>query len=117
MGIVGWNYNSLGDYTNQIDFINKIRKINEDIIVLFDTKLSLADESPFRKLWGERVYFNFHSSNKRGIAILIKNRTPIEDIQCKNIIKGNFSSLTFKVKDEYVLHYPCLTPASPYRAR
>ena len=77
--------------------------MNEDIFVLCDTRLSLADETPFEKLWGERVYFNSHSSDKRGLAILIKDGTPIEEIHCENIIKGNFSKLSFKVKNEYVL--------------
>ena len=74
-----------------------------DIFVMCDTRLGLTYEIPFRKLWGERVYFNSHSSDKRGIAILIKDGNPSEEIHCENIIKGNFSKLTFKVKNKYVL--------------
>ena len=43
------------------------------------------------------------SNGKRGIAILVKDDTPINDIKCENILKGNFSKLTFKVKNEHVL--------------
>ena len=75
----------------------------ENFFVLCNTRLSLSDETAFKKLWGERVFFNSHSSDKRGIAILVKDDTPIDDIQCENILKGNFSKLTFKVKNEYVL--------------
>ena len=71
----------------------------ENIFVLSDTRLSLSDETAFRKLWGEKVFLNLHSSNKRGIAILVKDGTPIDDIKCENILKGNFSKLTFKVKN------------------
>ena len=75
----------------------------ENIFILCDIRLSLADETAFRKLWGERVFFNSHSSDKRGIAVLVKDDTPISDIKLENILKGNFSKLTFKVKDELVL--------------
>ena len=64
--IVGWNCNSLGDYSNQVRFVSKIRKMDGDIFVLCDTRLGLADEAPFKKLWGETVLFNSHSSDKRG---------------------------------------------------
>ena len=74
-----------------------------DIFVLCDTRFSLADEGPFKKLWGETSFFNSHSSDKQGIAVLIRDATPLENIQFQNIIKGNFSKLTFNLKDESVL--------------
>ena len=49
------------------------------------------------------MYFNSHSIDVRGLAILIKDGTPIEEIHFENIIKGNFSKLSFTVKNEYVL--------------
>ena len=45
--IVGWNCNSLGKYASQIKFISKIRKMDGDIFVLCDTRLSPMDEGPF----------------------------------------------------------------------
>ena len=83
IGLVGWNCNCLGNYANQIRFVNKIRKRDENIFLLCDTRLSLADETPFRKLWGEIVFFNSHFSNKRGITILIKNYTPLKRFNVK----------------------------------
>ena len=77
--------------------------MSENIFVLCDMRLSLKDKTAFKKLWGERVFFNSHTSNKRGIAILVKDDTPIDDIKCENIIKENFSKLTFRVKDEHIL--------------
>ena len=52
---------------------------------------------------GEKKLFNSHSSDKRGIAILVKNDTPISDIEFENTLKRNFSKLTFKIKNEHVL--------------
>ena len=70
--IVEWNFNSLGDYSNQVGFVSKIRKIYGDIFVLCDTRFGLADEAPFKKVWGEPFLFNSHSSDKRGLAVIIK---------------------------------------------
>ena len=74
-----------------------------DIFLLCDTRLGLTDEATFKKLWGETVMFNSHSSEKRGLAVLIKDGTPIKDVSFQNIIKGYFSKLSFYVKDEHVL--------------
>ena len=54
-------------------------------------------------MWGGMAYFNSYCSNKRGIAVLIKNDNPISNIEWENVIQGNFSKLSFKVKDETVL--------------
>ena len=74
-----------------------------DIFVICNTRLSPTDQGPFKKLWGEAFFFNSHSGDKRGIAVLIRDGTPIENIDFQNIIKGNFSKLTFNVKNKSVL--------------
>ena len=56
MGVAGWNCNSLGLIENQKRFINKIKGMKDNIIVLCDTRLGKSDEETFRKLWGERVF-------------------------------------------------------------
>ena len=35
--------------------------------------------------------------------MLVKNDTPIKDVNFENIIKGNFSKLSFKIKEKSVL--------------
>ena len=40
---------------------------------------------------GGKVFFNSHSSDKRGTAVLVKDDTPINDIKFENILKGTFS--------------------------
>ena len=74
-----------------------------NIFVLCHTRLGTKDEAAFRKLWGGIFFFNSHSSDKRGIAVLVKEDTPITDIGIENVIKGNFSKLSFKIRDERVL--------------
>ena len=74
-----------------------------DIFVLCDTRRIPADEGPFRKIWRETALFNSHSGDRRGITVLNRDGTCIENIEFQNIIKGNFSKLTFNMKNEYVL--------------
>ena len=110
--IVGWNCNSLWPYLSQIGFINKIRKTDGDIFVLYDTRLKLTDEARFKKLWGETCFFNSYSGERRGIAVLIKDGTAIDNIEFHNVIKGNFSKLTFSVNNEAVL-VKCIYAPNP----
>ena len=77
--------------------------MSENIFILCDTRLGSANENAFKKLWGEYFFFNSHSSDKRGIAVLIKDCIPINDIKFENILKGNLSKLLFRIKDELVL--------------
>ena len=64
-----------------------------NIFVLYDTRLKLSDEVKFKKMWGETCFFNSFSGERRGIAVLIKDGTAIDNIEFNNIIKGNFSKL------------------------
>ena len=48
-------------------------------------------------------YFNSFSTSQRGLAILIKDSLPVTDIKIENIIKGNYTKLTFKLKDQKIL--------------
>ena len=80
IGVVSWNVNSLGPPKSQKTFINKIRGMKFNIFILGDTRLGKEDEDEFKKLWGGKVFFNSLCSNRRGIAVLVKDNTPISDI-------------------------------------
>ena len=73
------------------------------MFILCYTRLDSDSQRAFGKTWGEGAYFNSFSSSQRGLAILIKNSLPTREIKVKNIVKGNYSRLTFKVKDFSVL--------------
>ena len=81
--MVGWNCNSLGTIESQRNFIHKKISIKDSLIVLCNTILGKNDEDSFRKLWEERVFFNSFSSNKHGIAVLIKDKAPVIDLEWK----------------------------------
>ena len=74
-----------------------------NIFIIGDTSLGKENEELFRQMWGGTAYFNSSCSNKRGIAVLIKNDTPISNIDWEIVIPGNFSKLSFKVKNKTVL--------------
>ena len=100
---MGWNVNSLSDYKTQVKFINKLKSSPENVFILSDTGLNSDSQRVFGKLWGEGAYFNSFSSSQRGLTILLKDSLPAREVKINNIIKGNYTRLTFKVKDLNVL--------------
>ena len=57
----------------------------------------------FGKLWGDQYHFNSFSTSQKGLAILIKDSLPVKDVKMENIIKGNYTKLTFKIKEQKIL--------------
>ena len=57
----------------------------------------------FANMWGHKCFFNSLCSNARGIAVLIKDTLDINKILWQNMIKGNFSRLTFVHKEQRYL--------------
>lgn len=100
---MGWNVNSLSDYKSQVKFINKLRGFQENVFILCDTRLDSDSQRAFSKILGEGAYFNSFSSSQRGLTILIKDSLPAKEVKIENIVKGNYSRLTFKVKDFTIL--------------
>ena len=100
---MGWNVNSLSNYKSQLKFINKLRGAQENVFILSDIRLDSDKQRAFSKMWGEGAYFNSYSSSQRGLAVLFKDSLPVKDIHFENIIDGNFSKLTFKVKEFSIL--------------
>ena len=103
ISVVSWNVNSLGPLKSQRCFINKLKGMKVNIFILGDTRLGKEKEEVFRQMWGGTAYFNSFCSNKRGLAVLIKNDTPISIVQRENVIPRNFSKLSFKANDQTVL--------------
>ena len=99
---MGWNVNYLSDYKSQVKFLNKLKSAPEKCFILSDTRLGSDSERVFGKLWGEQSYFNSFSTSQRGLAILIKDSLPVKDMQIENIIKGNYTKLTFKIREQKI---------------
>ena len=100
---MGCNMNSLNDYKTQVKFINKLKSAPENCFILCDTRLGSDSQRFFAKLGGEQSHFNSYSTSQRGLAILIKDSLPVKDVKVENIIKGNYTKLTFKVTDQNLL--------------
>ena len=103
VSVAYWNVNSLGPLNSQKRFINKLKGMKDNIYILEDTRLNVGDEKPFKKLWGDMAYFNSYCWNRRGITALIKNGTPITDIEWENVIPGNFSKPSFRLNKQKTL--------------
>ena len=100
---MGWNVNFLSDYKTQVKFINKLKGLQENLFILCDARLDCRSQRVFEKLWGEGAYFNSFSSSQRGLAILFRDSLPVKEVKVSNIIEGNYSRITFKVKNHNVL--------------
>ena len=74
----------------------------ENVIILVDTRLDY-DCVVFSKLWGDKYYFNSFSCDQWNLAVLIRNFLLINDVQITNVITGDFSRVTFKLKGLKVL--------------
>ena len=98
LNLLGWNVNSLSDYKTQVKFINELKSAPENCFILSNTRLGRDSGRVFGKLWGEQSYFNSFGTSQRGLAIPIKDSLPVKDVQIENIIKGNYTRLTFKIR-------------------
>ena len=73
------------------------------MFILSDIHLDSDKQKAFSKMLGDGAYFNSYSSSQRGLAVLLKKSLQAKNVQFKNRIHGNFSKLTFKVKEFSVL--------------
>ena len=55
-------------------------------------------EEVFQKSWGDRAFFNSHTSNSRGIAVLLNDDFTADNISFDNIHLGNLSRLSCSLK-------------------
>ena len=52
LALMTWNSNSLGNIKNQQKVIDKVRKLQDNIVVLCDTCLSKEQEALLSRIWG-----------------------------------------------------------------
>ena len=55
------------------NFFHSLRSIDSDIIFLQETHSSLNDEKFWKNQFGKFAWFACHTSNSRGVDILIRN--------------------------------------------
>ena len=75
--LITFNCRGLQDYTKRRKLFHYLRSIESDIIFLQETHSSKNDELPWKQQWGEKAWFCSHTSNSRGVAILIRNNLSV----------------------------------------
>ena len=97
-----FNVNSIGRNPKRRQIFNALKKKDCDIYVLLDTRISPKIENLVKSEWGGPAFFSSHSSQSRGVAILIKKNFPIEILDKKQDIEGNFLSIKAKIYDKII---------------
>ena len=94
--VQSWNVNSMmKTHRSWVQFVNKLKNSNENIFVLIDSRFEVEHEQEFEKLWDGPVFYNSFSSNQRGLIVLLKDSFTAKNIEFSNILKGDYSRLTF----------------------
>ena len=75
--IISANVSGFGQKQKRTKFFLHIKKINPDIIMLCDTRLDAISEKILRNEIDFDCYYNSLSSDRRGVAILLKKNVPI----------------------------------------
>ena len=106
-----WNINSMmKSKQSWVRIINKVKNSKEEIFILIDTRFETEQETEFRKIWDGTVFYNSMSTNQRGIMVLIKNSFVGKNLKFSNILKGDYSRLTFTMCGFEILIKCCYAP-------
>ena len=73
-----FNCSGIQDNLKRTKISHYLRSIGSDIIFLQETHCSDKDEQFWKTQWGEHGWFSNHTSNSRGVAILIRNSVPLK---------------------------------------
>ena len=106
-----WNINSMmKSRQSWVRIINKVKNSKENIFILVDTRFENEQENEFKKLWDGTVFYNSMSTSQRGIMVLIKDSFAGKNLKFCNILKGDYSRLTFTLCGFEVLIKCCYAP-------
>ena len=76
--LLSFNPNSIGRNPKRSEIFHFLRDKKADIIFLSDTRLSKDVESAVKQEWGGKAYFASHTSQARGVAVLISKDLPLD---------------------------------------
>ena len=106
--VQSWNVNSMmKSRRSWVQFINKLKNSNENIFVIVDSRFEAEQEIEFEKLWDGPVFYNSYSSNQRGLIVLLKDSLVVKNLKFCNILKGDYSRLTFTLGESKILIKCC----------
>ena len=98
--VASLNCQGLGNSSKRRDVFHFLRQKGFSICFLQDTHFTPKLENYIRAEWGFKCYFASHSSNSRGVAILLNNNF---DFELKKVYKdqgGNFIMVSLKMMDK-----------------
>lgn len=73
----------------------KTRKL--DLILLQETHSSVEDEKKWKSEWGGKMWFCHGSSQSKGVAVLLNNKSPLQVLQVSQALEGRFIMIDVKV--------------------
>src|SRR5690606_15901433 len=95
------------------EVLNILHSKSFDIICIQETHLTNLNQSYLQLIWNNKpIYFNHHTNNSAGIAILINNNKNISITQVSNIIPGRCTSISFTWDDNDYTLYNIYSPTS-----
>ena len=98
-----FNVNSIGKNPKRQEIFNFLRKKENDIHILIDTRFSKEIENKIKVEWGSQVFFSSFTSQARGVAIFFKKNLCVEVLNKKSDDSGNILSLLLKFDNKKIL--------------
>ena len=93
----------MGPIEMQNKFLSRLKKSKDNMFILVDTRLAMEQDDSIDKRLGQPCVFNSLASNARGVAVFWKDSLDITDVKLMNVLRGNYSRLSFTHNKERYL--------------
>ena len=101
--LVSLNVNGLNDVKKRRKVFGKLKKEKAEINYLQETHLSDQEHEKLKKEGFKNTYYSsFRGSNKRGVVILISNKTPFEFLSEVKDKEGRYILVKGRVEEQLV---------------
>ena len=97
--LITFNCRGIQDYVKRRKLFHYLRFIESDIIFLQETHSSKTDELSWKQQWGEKAWFSSHTSNSRGVAILIRNHVSLVFNSLYTDTNGRYLIMSVSIND------------------
>ena len=97
--LITFNCRGIQDYVKRRKLFHYLRFIESDIIFLQETHSSKTDELSWKQQWGEKAWFYSHTSNSRGVAILIRNHVSLVFNSLYTDTNGRYLIMSVSIND------------------
>ena len=97
--LITFNCRGLQDYVKRRKIFHYVRSLDADIIFLQETHSSKSDEISWKQQWGEKIWFSSHTSNSRGVAVLIRNSVSVTFKSMYNDPNGRYLIISASINN------------------